>query len=282
MTNREQKTFWLSVLISFIAWTFFFGYKFTIVLLTALLIHEYGHYYQMGQDGITKKKMLAIPLLGGMAISQERFKSYFAEAKIAIAGPIFGLGSALGAMALWLTTGNLFFAAATIFICFLNLFNLLFPAAPLDGGRLIKSVLFSIHDSLGILFFLFTFFVCLLAISFKFGIVLMFLIGYFNWREFNYYLDCRKLLRQFEFCIQNLSRKNNPAIPDWIVEKSLNELRLERDKFKAQAFQSKMNWRQQLKMLFIYFGVVGFFIFIIVITYSFSEINLTNFFKYLS
>lgn len=83
MTNREQKTFWLSVLISFIAWTFFFGYKFTIVLLTALLIHEYGHYCQMGQEGITKKKMLAIPLLGGMAISQESFKSYFAEAKMA-------------------------------------------------------------------------------------------------------------------------------------------------------------------------------------------------------
>lgn len=282
MTNREQKTFWLSVLISFIAWTFFFGYKFTIVLLTALLIHEYGHYYQMGQEGITKKKMLAIPLLGGMAISKESFKSYFAEAKIAIAGPIFGLGSALGAMALWLTTGNLFFAAATMSICFLNLFNLLFPAAPLDGGRLIKSVLFSIHDSLGILFFLFTFFVCLLAISFKFGIFVMFLIGYFNWREFNYYLDCRNFLKQIEFCIQNLSRKNNPAIPDWIVEKSLNELRLERDKFKAQAFQSKMNWRQQLKMLFIYFGVTVFFIFIIVIIYSFSEINLTNFFKYLS
>lgn len=282
MTNREQKTFWLSVLISFIAWTFFFGYKFTIVLLTALLIHEYGHYYQMGREGITKKKMLAIPLLGGMAISQESFKSYFAEAKIAIAGPMFGLGSALGALALWLTTGNLFFAAATIFICFLNLFNLLFPAAPLDGGRLIKSVLFSIHDSLGVLFFLFTFFVCLMAISFKFGIFVMILIGYFNWQEFKYYLDCRKFLRQIEFCIQNLSHKNNPAIPDWIVEKSLNELRLERDKFKAQTFQSKMNWRQQLKMLFTYFGVIGWFIFILVITCSFSEVNLTNFFKYLS
>lgn len=286
MTNREQKTFWLSVLISFIAWTFFFGYKFTIVLLIALLIHEYGHYYQMGREGITKKKMLAIPLLGGLAISQESFKSYFAEAKIAIAGPMFGLGSALGTMALWLTTENLFFAAATIFVCFLNLFNLLFPAAPLDGGRLIKSVLFSIHDSLGVLFFLFTYVVCLVAISFKFGMFVMLLIIYFNLQEFNYYLNCRKFLRRMEFCIQSLSLslKNNPdpAVPDWIVKKSLNELKLERDKFKTRTIQTKMNWRQQLKILSFYFGVVGCFIFILVIIYSFSEINLTNFFKYLT
>lgn len=272
MTSREQITFRISVAISFVIWSLFVGYKFTFVILTALLIHEYGHYRQMGREGITKKTMLAIPLMGGLAISHEGFKTCFSEAKIAIAGPVFGLGSAIGAMALYLATGNLFFATATIFICLLNLFNLVFPVAPLDGGRLIKSILASIHDSLVIIFFFFSFFICVAtAVKLPSGIFMAMIIGYLNWREFNYFMTCKRFLRLYDLRIQKIVREgdlNQKPIADYLAN-----LKIEKNNFIAKHIQPKMSWGQCLKMFGLYLATVVGFVVILVATAAFSNIT---------
>jgi len=50
---------------------------------------------------------------------------------------------------LYYVTGNVYFAAIASFNALLNLFNLL-PVLPLDGGRLLQAITFSMHSIVGL------------------------------------------------------------------------------------------------------------------------------------
>ena len=56
------------------------------------------------------------------------------NARIGLAGPVWGLGAAIAAMAAFIVTGNKLWAALARTGAWLNLFNLL-PIWQLDGGR---------------------------------------------------------------------------------------------------------------------------------------------------
>ena len=56
------------------------------------------------------------------------------DARVGLAGPIWGLGSVVAAYLLFHLTGEGIFAAITRFAAWINLFNLL-PVWQLDGGR---------------------------------------------------------------------------------------------------------------------------------------------------
>lgn len=121
------------------------------MITVAILIHEYGHYYWMGREGISKKKMLFIPLMGAVAITQEGWPNRGAESRIALAGPLIGLFSALIPLVCYLISPLPIFAASAVIICFINLFNLI-PITILDGGRVWKSIFYSIHPKVGQIF----------------------------------------------------------------------------------------------------------------------------------
>ncbi len=157
MSNRERFVFVGSVLLSLLFWGMFFSWKFGLILIFSLLIHESGHYWWMGKEGIKKKRMFFIPLLGALAQSKECWPSLGAEARIALAGPIVGSFPALIAIALWVIKPLPIFAASAILISNINLFNLLFPAPVSDGGRVLKTILWSIHPSLSAAMFFLSF-----------------------------------------------------------------------------------------------------------------------------
>ena len=81
------------------------------------------------------------------------FKSRRDEAYVAIMGPIFGLALSGVAIIIYLITHNSLFAAAAGWMAMVNLFNLL-PINPLDGGRIMKSITFSLSSRLGFYFLL--------------------------------------------------------------------------------------------------------------------------------
>ena len=138
----------VSILFGLVIWGFLFGsYVFSALMLFALLVHEYGHYYWMGREGITKRSMMVIPPFGAVARSYEYWPSFGAETRIALAGPAFGLLPVVLFFLLSLATGDARWVGVAGFAAFINLFNAI-PALPLDGGRWMRGMLASIHPSL--------------------------------------------------------------------------------------------------------------------------------------
>lgn len=128
-----------------------YTWKFGLLLMIAIGFHESGHVWAMKKMGIKTKGFYFLPFIGGAAIAEEQYKTYGENAYIAIMGPIWGaLLAGLCAGAYWIT-GIPMLAASAAWMATLNLFNLL-PITPLDGGQLVRSIAFSIHKGLGVVF----------------------------------------------------------------------------------------------------------------------------------
>ena len=138
---------------SAVSYAYLFTWEFAIMIMTLLLVHEYGHIWAMKRCGLKTKGIYFIPFLGAAAVSEEMFKSRRDEAYVAIMGPIFGLALSGVAIIIYLITHNSLFAAAAGWMAMVNLFNLL-PINPLDGGRIMKSITFSLSSRLGFYFLL--------------------------------------------------------------------------------------------------------------------------------
>jgi Zn-dependent protease len=96
----------------------------------------------MRKTGMPTPGFYFVPLFGGAAIG-ERAKNEWQDVFITAMGPSWGLLSAIPPFALYLVTGEPFWAAIVAFIGLINLFNLL-PIYPLDGGRLANSLVVSV------------------------------------------------------------------------------------------------------------------------------------------
>lgn len=128
-----------------------FNWKFGLLLMIAVGFHESGHVWAMKKMGIKTKGFYFLPFIGGAAIAEENYRTYGENAFIAIMGPVWGAMLAwMCGIAYWVT-GMPMLAAAAAWMATLNLFNLL-PITPLDGGQLVRSIAFSIHKNVGVLF----------------------------------------------------------------------------------------------------------------------------------
>jgi len=135
---------------SMLAYSYLFTWEFAVILLGAIVFHEYGHITGMKKCGIQTKGIYLIPFLGGAAVPSENFSTRTQEAYVSLMGPWYGLALLLP----FLLYGVVFESSLAIglasFMALLNLFNLV-PISPLDGGRVIKSIAFSLNSNFGIL-----------------------------------------------------------------------------------------------------------------------------------
>jgi Zn-dependent protease len=110
------------------------GWQFALGFVVCIYIHEMGHVAALARYGIAASPPMFIPGLGALV----RLKQYPAnvgqDARVGLAGPIWGLAAALGAYAIGLATGAPIWTAIARTAAFLNLFNLI-PIWQLDGGR---------------------------------------------------------------------------------------------------------------------------------------------------
>jgi len=143
------------------AYSYLFTWEFAIILLTAIVVHEYGHIKGMKMCGIATKGIYLIPFFGGAAVPSESFQSYKKESIVSIMGPLYGIISIFPFALLFYYTNDPKWAGICSIIALINLFNLL-PINPLDGGRIIKSIAFSLNTKFGFLIvflgFIFAFF----------------------------------------------------------------------------------------------------------------------------
>ncbi|MCR4312506.1 MAG: site-2 protease family protein [Candidatus Uhrbacteria bacterium] len=132
------------------SYAYLLTWQFAVIIMAQLFIHESGHVWAMRRCGIPVKGMYFLPFVGGVAVANGSWKSPREEAFIALAGPVWGLACALVCAALYPITGNPLFAAGASWMCFVNIFNLL-PVHPLDGGRVFKTLVFSIGKTFGMI-----------------------------------------------------------------------------------------------------------------------------------
>jgi hypothetical protein len=83
-----------------------------------------------------------------MAVGEGLFPSRKAEVYVALMGPVWGLVYALAALCAFGVFHAPVFAAVASWTSLVTLFNLL-PVNPLDGGRVIKSIAYSISKRVG-------------------------------------------------------------------------------------------------------------------------------------
>jgi Zn-dependent protease/CBS domain-containing protein len=118
-----------------------------VLFLASLLAHELAHAIVARRNGV-QVQSIVLWLLGGVAQLEGQPQTPGAEFRIAVVGPVtsFVWGLVFGAVG-WvaaaldadrLAVGVLFYLAGTNIL--LAVFNLI-PAAPLDGGRVLRAIL---------------------------------------------------------------------------------------------------------------------------------------------
>jgi Zn-dependent protease len=127
-----------SVFLSLWFYAILFGWKFGIVFVLQILVHEMGHYLTFRNFGVPVSLPLFVPGLGAF-VSSPMTADPARNAVAALMGPVFGVAAAAVCWAYGLATGEAFWLAAAYVGFFLNLFNLI-PAYPFDGGRVAGAI----------------------------------------------------------------------------------------------------------------------------------------------
>src|SRR5258706_13079612 len=124
----------LSMLVSIGFYWALYGWKFGLGFVLSIYVHEMGHVIALARYGIPASPPMFIPGFGAIV----RLKAYPAspseDARVGLAGPIWGLGAAIVCMGMYLFTGSGLWAALAQTGAWINLFNLI-PIWQLDGGR---------------------------------------------------------------------------------------------------------------------------------------------------
>jgi Zn-dependent protease len=111
-----------------------YGWPLALGLVVAIYIHEMGHVAMLRKLGIAAGAPMFIPGVGALVLLKQHVSDPLTDAKIGLAGPTWGLGAALAALAVYLVTGARVWLAIAQLTGFINLFNLT-PVWQLDGSR---------------------------------------------------------------------------------------------------------------------------------------------------
>jgi Zn-dependent protease len=123
-----------SMLAFFAVYWSLFGWKFALGFVMSIYIHEMGHVMALRKYNIAASAPMFIPFVGAIVRMKQYPGNVGQDARVGLAGPIYGLGSAVVAWLAAITTGLPVWYAIAHTAAWLNLFNLL-PIWQLDGGR---------------------------------------------------------------------------------------------------------------------------------------------------
>jgi len=124
----------LSMLAAFgVYWTIW-GWPFALGLVASIYVHEMGHVAALRRYGIAASAPMFLPGFGAYVRMKQRPADPVEDARVGLAGPIWGLFTALFCLGLSLVLESPLWAALARTGAWINLFNLL-PVAGLDGSR---------------------------------------------------------------------------------------------------------------------------------------------------
>jgi Zn-dependent protease len=124
----------ITSVVSIGAYALLWGWRFAVLFVALLFVHELGHVVALRREGIPASAPMFIPFLGAAVFMKDMPRDAWTEAKVGLAGPVFGLLSSAAVLAAGEAYDSNLLRAAAYTGFFLNLFNLL-PIVPLDGGR---------------------------------------------------------------------------------------------------------------------------------------------------
>lgn len=111
-----------------------FGWWFALGLVLSIYVHEMGHVFALRQLGIPASAPTFIPFIGAFVRMKQAPRNAVENARIGLAGPVWGTAAAIGLFVAWGLTGLPLLAAIAHFAAWINLFNLT-PVWQLDGSR---------------------------------------------------------------------------------------------------------------------------------------------------
>jgi len=114
-------------------WTTY-GWPLACGLVLSIYIHEMGHVSELRRYGVAANAPLFIPGVGAFVLLKEHINDPIVDARIGLAGPLWGLGAGVAAFAIFVLTGSPTWGAIAELTGFINLFNLI-PIWQLDGSR---------------------------------------------------------------------------------------------------------------------------------------------------
>jgi Zn-dependent protease len=127
-------TMLLSIGVYWTAW----GWRFALGLVVGIYVHEIGHVAALQARGVKAEAPMFVPGLGAF-VRHVPLNDPAAEARVALAGPLWGLGVALAAVLAFAGTGAGIWAGIAQWTARLNLFNLV-PLPPLDGDKAFRGL----------------------------------------------------------------------------------------------------------------------------------------------
>jgi stage IV sporulation protein FB len=135
---------------AFIGIFYLLGFDMNLIFLIVLVLflHEMGHLIAMKSFGYKDVGMMFIPLVGAVVTGRKDNLNQLEKVIVVLAGPIPGILLGIGLIEAYQMgfAEERFMLMGAIFIL-LNAMNLL-PIDPLDGGRFVESLFFSVNQSL--------------------------------------------------------------------------------------------------------------------------------------
>lgn len=129
----KAKTF-LSMFAFFGVYWSVFGWPFALGIVLTIYVHEMGHVYVLRKLGIESSAPMFIPGIGAFILAKRHIDDPRVDARVGLAGPIWGLGAGVFCYAVYRYTGSEIWGAIAAVTGFINLFNLT-PIWQLDGSR---------------------------------------------------------------------------------------------------------------------------------------------------
>jgi Zn-dependent protease len=116
-----------------------YGWALALGVVVSIYIHEMGHVGKLRHYGVPASAPMFIPGLGAFIQLRGVKLPPIPEARIGLAGPVYGLGAAVAALGVYYVTGVKIWGVIAHFGAWVNLFNLI-PVWQLDGSRGLRSL----------------------------------------------------------------------------------------------------------------------------------------------
>ena len=116
-----------------------YGWKFALGLMLSIYVHEMGHVAMLIRYGMKASAPMFIPGIGAVIMLKQHPADPREDARIGLAGPMWGFGAALVALVVSLVTKWPSWGAIAHVGAWINLFNLT-PVWQLDGSRAFRAL----------------------------------------------------------------------------------------------------------------------------------------------
>jgi Zn-dependent protease len=116
-----------------------YSWKFAVGFVLGIYVHEMGHVWMLRQYGLRAAAPMFIPGFGAFVSMYDSPANVGQDARIGLAGPLWGAAAALVCFATGIATGQGVWLAIGHATAYINLFNLT-PIWTLDGGRAARAL----------------------------------------------------------------------------------------------------------------------------------------------